>query len=162
MVKMINQMASLRPGIMFFRFKGRIQLDLFRFQFALKLRSPIITIAQGQTFVTVKHTRGYHFLIDIGGSQSRGTDHTKPIQMNMQSKTIKSLLDHTVFAKTGFASKTTIFECSGKITHRDREAINARKSRIKDDPGQKMLLDLFLDLPEISYLPSKSSAMYLP
>ena len=84
---------------------------------------------------------------------------TGPRQSNVHSEAVEGLLDESVLAKSGLPTESTAAVGTSEEARWQRQRVADGERRVMGCKRKEFLPEAFLDLPEISSLPSEGGAM---
>jgi hypothetical protein len=100
-------------------------------------------------------------LVNISWSNRDVGDHSRIANSCMYTESVEGLPEHSVLAESSFSLEPLAAVGTGKQASWQRHRVANGEGRIIRSEGQKLLPEIFFDLPEVSRLAAEGGAMDL-
>src|SRR5690554_2111662 len=131
-------------------------------QVVAQQRAPVVGVAQHPAVGGFEQVFGRPAVMDVGGAERQPDNHAWPADAHMRTQAEEPLACPIVIAPRRPLAQATCAMRPSQATHRHRQAVDHRHSRVKRHLPEQMLPQPRLDLPQVRCLAYKRHARHLP
>jgi hypothetical protein len=121
----------------------------------------VVAIPDHDAACTFDDLRQHRELVGVGRSHGEAGDHPWPTDPYVYAEAVESLLEQSILAESRLYPKARAAVSAGEQTRRQGHRVNEGEGGVVGSEAEKLLPEVFFDLPEVGSLPREGGAMHL-